>query len=68
VSAALAVRKALDEDASLARLDVAVMPENGKLVLSGSVNSAQLKTTIEEKARRAASGKSIDSKITVESK
>jgi osmotically-inducible protein OsmY len=68
VSAALAVRKALDEDPSLRRLDVAVTPTNGKLVLSGSVNSNQLKTTIETKAERAANGKTVDSQITVDAK
>jgi hypothetical protein len=64
--AALAVRKALDDNPSLARLNVAVTPENGKVVLRGSVASAQLKTATEDTARRAAKGRMIDSELTIE--
>jgi sporulation protein YlmC with PRC-barrel domain len=68
VSAALAIRKALDANPALARLDVSVMPQNGKLMLRGSVATNQLKTSVEQTAEQAASGKEIDSQLTVETK
>lgn len=67
VSAARAVRKALDDDATLARAGVMVTPENGRLILRGSVTAEQ-KSAIEEKAERAAGGQEIDSQMTVGSK
>ena len=63
--AALAVRKALDDNPALARLNVAVTPEGGKLVLRGSVATSQLKTAIEEAAEKAAKGKQVDSQVTI---
>lgn len=64
ITAAQAVRKALDDDSTLARADVVVTPEEGKLVLRGKVTSEQ-KSAIESKAADAAAGQEIDSKLTV---
>jgi sporulation protein YlmC with PRC-barrel domain len=69
LQAAQAVRASLDKEAaSLARVDVRVNPENGRLVLRGSVADENLKKAIEEKAAQASSGAKIDSQITVETK
>lgn len=67
ITAAQAVRKALDEDETLSRAGVVITPEDGKLVLRGAVTAEQ-KNAIEEKAERAATGQEIDSKLTVSGK
>jgi osmotically-inducible protein OsmY len=67
LSAAKAVRAALDQEAAtIARIDVDVNPENGQLVLRGSVGDERMKKSIEEKTAQAAKGAKIDSQITVE--
>lgn len=68
ITTARAVRKALDDDATLARLNVQVTPENGKLVLRGTVGSEELKSTIQEKAKRTVHATEIDNQLTVENK
>ena len=68
VTAAQAIRKALDDDPSFARLDVRVTPESGKLHLRGTVQSDDLKRSIEEKAKEAAGSQEIKSELKVGNK
>jgi DNA segregation ATPase FtsK/SpoIIIE, S-DNA-T family len=69
LSAAKAIRETFArEAATIAQIDVAVNPENGSIVLRGSVPDEQLKKSIEEKAKQAAKGARIDSQIAVEKK
>jgi trimeric autotransporter adhesin len=68
ISAAQSIRKALDNDSSLARADVQVTPENGKILLRGKVSEESIKRSIEKKAKSAANGKDVDNEITVEQK
>lgn len=63
VSAARAIRRALDDDPQLSSVFVTVAPENGKIVLRGSVKDQSLIKSIEQKAERAAMGKQIDNQI-----
>ena len=68
LSSARAIRKSLDADDSLARLDVVVTPGPGKILLRGKVANEQLKSSIEQKAKAAAAGAAIDNQITVETR
>ncbi|MDO8544325.1 MAG: PRC-barrel domain-containing protein [Opitutaceae bacterium] len=63
MAAARAVRQALDQDPSLAHLDVRVTPENGKLILRGSVEDEELARSVEKKAKSAASGQQVESQL-----
>jgi sporulation protein YlmC with PRC-barrel domain len=63
---ARAVRQALDNNAALARENIQVLAENGRIVLQGSVHSEQVKEEIEAAARRAAPNGDVDSRITVQ--
>jgi osmotically-inducible protein OsmY len=63
LTAAQAERKALDEDATLSRAGVVVTPEDGKIVLRGSV-SAEQKSAIEAAAEHAATGQEVESQLT----
>ena len=60
------VRQALDQDIALAAANVQVMPENGKLVLRGSVRDQQTKSNVDRAAKQAASDAQIDNQITIE--
>lgn len=66
ITAAHAIREALDNDATTAHADVRVVPENGKISLEGKVNNESQKTSIESKARQAANGCPIDSRLKVD--
>jgi sporulation protein YlmC with PRC-barrel domain len=68
LTSARAIRKSLDEDDSLARLDVKVTPGQGKIMLRGKVADEKLKMSVEEKAKAAAQGALIDNQITVETR
>ena len=68
VDAAKAVRTALDDDPSVARADVRVMPEQGKLFLRGSVKSAEIKRSVEMLAKKSAGDREIQSEIIVGAK
>lgn len=69
MQAARSIRTALDEDAAaLARVEVQVSPENGHLVLRGSVADENLKKSVEATAAAAAKGAKLDSQITVQGK
>jgi sporulation protein YlmC with PRC-barrel domain len=69
LTAAKAIRAMLDlEAATVARIEVEVKPENGSIVLRGSVADEQLKKSIEDRAAQAAKGARIDSQIAVEKK
>jgi osmotically-inducible protein OsmY len=61
----MAIRQALDSDATLAHEDVQVTT---KIVLHGSVKSEEAKSRIEELAKKAATNAEIDSQITVQNK
>ncbi|MDO8544340.1 MAG: BON domain-containing protein [Opitutaceae bacterium] len=63
MSAAIAVRQAIDRDQSI-QGSVQVIPES-RIVLQGSVPSEQKKNEIEQAARQAAPGVRIDSNLTV---
>ena len=69
LSAVKAIRAALDQEAAaIARIGVEVNPENGNIVLRGSVTDESLKKSIEEKAAQAAQGAKIDSQIAIENR
>jgi sporulation protein YlmC with PRC-barrel domain len=59
---AMAIREALDNDATLAREDVQVTT---KIVLRGSVQNEEAKKRVEELAKQAAGSAEIDNQITV---
>lgn len=63
--AARSVREALD-NSTLARENVQVAEENGKIVLRGSVRSQQIKSDVEAAARRAARSGEVENRITIE--
>lgn len=63
-AAAMAVRRALDQDASLARASVQVIPES-RIALRGTVESEQIRSNIERTAKEAAPGLQVDNHITV---
>ena len=62
-----AVQQALKSDASLSfsARHVEVSAQNNQLVLRGAVDSQQVKDQVEQKARQAASGWTIDNRIAV---
>jgi sporulation protein YlmC with PRC-barrel domain len=64
-AAAVAVRQALDQDQSLAKANVQVIPEN-RIALRGTVESEQLRSNIERTAKEAAPGVQVDNHITVQ--
>lgn len=66
ISAAQSVRRALDSDPSVSRADVQVVPQNDRIELVGNVGSQSLKSKIEKKAKSAANGVQIDSKLQVQ--
>jgi osmotically-inducible protein OsmY len=66
LATARAIRKALDGDPALARADVRVTPEEGKIVLRGRVNDQKTKTAIIEKATSEVKGWKIDDQISIE--
>ncbi len=68
VTVAQNIRKALDEDSALAHADVQIVPENGALVLHGTVSDPTVKNAIEKKAHDKAGGKKIDNQIQLQSK
>ena len=59
----MAIRQALDKDATLAREDVQVTT---KIVLRGTVKSEDAKNRIAELAKKAANEAEIDNQITVQ--
>ncbi len=63
-SAAMAVRRALDQDASLARAQVQVIPES-RIALRGTTESEQIRSNIERIAKEVAPGMQVDNHITV---
>lgn len=63
-SAAMAVRRALDQDTSLARANVQVIPES-RIALRGIVDSEQIRSNIERTAKEVAPGVQVDNHITV---
>lgn len=63
-AAAMAVRRALDQDAALARANVQVIPES-RIALRGTVESEQIRSNIERTAKEAAPGLQVDNHITV---
>jgi len=65
-SAAMAVRRALDQDSSLARAQVQVIPES-RIALRGTVESEQIRSNIERTAKEVAPGLQVDNHITVKS-
>ncbi len=63
-SAAMAVRRALDQDASLSRAQVQVIPES-RIALRGTVESESIRSNIERTAKEVAPGMQVDNHITV---
>lgn len=65
LTAARAVRQALDRDPALARLNVRVEPQNGRIVLHGTVPTPNDKSTVDAAADQAAQGFHVDSELGV---
>lgn len=65
VSAAHAIRQALDEDNDFSHLDVRVLPEADHVLLSGTVPDEETKADLEHSAERAAPGANLDFAIKV---
>jgi len=65
MSTARAIRESLDGDDSLRAADIEVKPENGRIVLRGTVKDEALKNSMEKKARAAAADHDIDFQVTV---
>jgi len=63
--AVMAVRRALDQDPSLARASVQIVPET-RIRLHGTVESEQMRSNIERTAKEAAPGVQVDNHITVQ--
>lgn len=63
--AVMAVRRALDQDPSLARASVQIVPET-RIRLHGTVESEQVRSNIERTAKAAAPGVQVDNHITVQ--
>jgi hypothetical protein len=62
-TAAQSIRKAFDDDADLSKLQITITPENGKVVLRGTVSDPMQKNAIDKKAREGANGQPIDNQI-----
>lgn len=65
LAAAKAIRKALDQDAAAAQIEVDVNAANESIVLRGTVANPEAKKTIEAKAAQTAKGAKIESQIGV---
>ena len=59
------IRSALDNHATLAGSDVRVLPEDGKIILKGSVANNEAKQRIEQLARSSGTKAEIENQITV---
>ncbi|WP_158277653.1 PRC-barrel domain-containing protein [Opitutus sp. ER46] len=58
-----AVRQALDSDPELARVDVTVAPEDGKVFLRGHAPNESVRDAIVKKAQAAAHGADVESRL-----
>lgn len=67
-ASARAIRQAINDDPGLVAERVQVTPENGKIVLSGSVKSETARSTIEKLARQATPTAQLENRIVVENR
>jgi sporulation protein YlmC with PRC-barrel domain len=65
-SAARSARQALDQHDALARADIRVTPENGRLILRGRVPSEKIRDQAVDAVKQAASGIKLDNQLTIE--